>query len=231
MNGDPIDSLIPRGYKAAARLERSSHGGGRLLGCMDWLLVGVIDLSSYNIKNVAEMIGVEFQGVQYMLCYTPTSYTSPVLFKQTSACMDAHTDKRVVWMGDFNAHNPDWIHSSSTLDAAGEAAQDFSELYGIPNLVDFPTREDNTLDLVLSSVDGKAFPDSGLGTSDHLSIWSSLHSDVDLPAPPKETMFVIAQCSLGAHQGCSETYSQLLGSVYDCFGRDGCSSGCGFGSR
>ena len=185
LDGDPIRALIPGGYKAAARLDRSKHGGGLLIGCMDHFLVDVLDLSEYNIPKVAEMIGVEFLGVQYILCYTPSSAKAPLLFGQAGAYMDAHPNKQVVWMGDFNAHNPGWIHSTSPLDAAGEAAQEFSEMFGVSNLVDFPTREGNTLDLVLSSIDGVASPDAGLGSSDHLSIWLTFQSVVAAPLPPK----------------------------------------------
>ena len=52
--------------------------------------------------------------------------------------------------------------------------------------MDFPTREGNTLDLVLSTIPGKTSPDLGVGTSDHLSIWVDFQCDLVLPSSPKQ---------------------------------------------
>ena len=41
------------------------------------------------------------------------------------------------------------------------------EMYGLSQLVDFATRDENTLDLVMSSILGVAIPVPSFGTSDH----------------------------------------------------------------
>ena len=48
-------------------------------------------------------------------------------------------------------------------------AQEFSELYDMQQLINFPTRGENTLDLVLSDIDGVALAAPGFGNSDHVS--------------------------------------------------------------
>ena len=75
-----------------------------------------------------------------------------------------------MYIGDFNSHNPGWIQSVTPLDAAGVAAEEFAELHSLKQLVNFPTREGNTLDLVMSCWGGTAIASEHLGSSDHLSM-------------------------------------------------------------
>jgi hypothetical protein len=88
-----------------------------------------------------------------------------------------HLYKNRVYLGDFNAHNPGWIPSVSPLDAAGVAAEEFADLHSFKQLVDFPTREGNTLDLVFSCWEGVAVECEHLGTSDHLSMKITFETD------------------------------------------------------
>ena len=71
--------------------------------------------------------------------------------------------------GDFNTHNAEWLHSVVPTDAAGYEVQELCELFGLYQLIDFPTRGGNTLDLVLSSFPGPAVAMANPGTSDHVS--------------------------------------------------------------
>ena len=56
-----------------ARLDRTNDGDGLLIATRSHLLVNDISkrLAPFNQVGVAEMIGVEFQGVEYILAYTP----------------------------------------------------------------------------------------------------------------------------------------------------------------
>ena len=58
----------------------------------------------------------------------------------------------------------------SNADQAGVLAQDFSESFGMEQLVNFPTRGENTLDLVLSDIEGRAVERPGFGNSDHQAV-------------------------------------------------------------
>ena len=55
--------------------------------------------------------------------------------------------------GDFNVHESSWLHSTHTS-SAGTATLDFCESRNLLQLVDFPTRRDAILDLILSEHPG-----------------------------------------------------------------------------
>lgn len=129
LNGDPIKPLIPSGYKEVARLDRSLHGGGLLIGAKSHLLVNTLDMSKYNVKEKAELVGVRFEGVDYVLCYTPHSVLAPNLLNAMQCYMLDNPTNHKVFMGDFNVHNSGWIVSSSPTDKGGIEAQEFCEMF------------------------------------------------------------------------------------------------------
>ena len=65
-------------------------------------------------------------------------------------------DHNVVFMGEFNIHNKEWLVSKVDTDEGGSIAQEFCELFGFNQYVDFETRSCNTLDLVISPYEGSA---------------------------------------------------------------------------
>ena len=77
---------------------------------------------------------------------------------------------KVFFLGDFNAHHMEWLSHSSGTDRAGVALQEMCDIFNLQQLVDLPTRGDNTLDLVLSPFDGVAVARAHPGTSDHVSV-------------------------------------------------------------
>jgi len=58
LDGDPAKPLIPWGYKVLCRLDRSSHGGGLMLGCKKHILADKLDMAKYNVKGKAELVGI-----------------------------------------------------------------------------------------------------------------------------------------------------------------------------
>ena len=183
LKDDPIKQLIPSGYKAVARLDRTKHGGGLIGGTRSHLLANLLDLSSYNIDQFAEMIGFELDGVDYIGCYTPDSHRAQMLIRQCRRYLLDHPDHSVIFIGDFNAHNTEWLHSTTNTDAAGTAAQEFCESFDLHQLVDFPTRGGNTLDLILSSFPGSARALANPGSSDHVAIGF----EAQVISPPADT--------------------------------------------
>ena len=99
-NGDPAKQLIPQGYIVVARMDRTVNGGGLWICAKKHLLVDSLDkqLKPYQIKCVAEMIGVEYQAVQYILCYTPDSSLAPQLFDKMAQHEAEHPHKRRVYI-------------------------------------------------------------------------------------------------------------------------------------
>ena len=137
------------------------------------LLVDTVDVKKYNVVTEDEILAVKCMSQVIPLCYTPHSGKALVLI---AACKQIKMDMPfddITFIGDFNVHNPGWTCSKQDADPAGVAAQEMSELFGLQQLVNFPTRSEDTLDLVMSANGGIAVQRPGLGTSDHYSYWNS----------------------------------------------------------
>ena len=184
LDGDASSAFIPFGYKQICRLDRSIHGGGLMLGSKKHLLVDTLDLKAYNQKGIAEQVGIEWEGTHWILYYTPNSYAALTLLKLQQQYKEDHPGVKVVFIGDMNVHNDEWICSASATDPGGLAAQEFCELFGMNQLVHFPTRGDNTLDIVLSDIIGEAKPIAGFGNSDHIAISITFAIGSGVPPTP-----------------------------------------------
>jgi hypothetical protein len=186
LDGDSLDAeLLPPGYKVFARRDRTKHGGGVLILGLATLLVDELDLDQYYTAGLSEIVGIEFQDFQVFGAYTQNSAAAPVLFE--SLCKiresDEYGSKKSLFLMDANAHHEEWLGSTST-DAAGECALAFSELYGLPQFVDFPTREDAILDLCYCDYTCVTTALPHLGTSDHVTVTIRVDPGLDLPPPP-----------------------------------------------
>ena len=95
-----------------------------------------------------------------------------------------HPYRNVSYIGDFNVHNSDWICSTDDKDAGGIQAEEMCEMFGLNQLIDFPTRGENTLGLDMTIHDGVAIDQPGAGTSDHIAIAITLELDSAIPSPP-----------------------------------------------
>ena len=105
LKGDAIRTLMASKYKTVARLDRSKHGGGLYIGAKSHLLVDRLDLASYNTVKSAEMVGVRYEEVDYLLCYTSKSSLALKLLIAAQRYMLDNPDRKVVLLGDFNVHN------------------------------------------------------------------------------------------------------------------------------
>ena len=162
--------LIPRGYKVVVKRWRSAHGGGLLILALEHLLCDPIKLEKYHKDESAEMIGMGYDGISYVDVYTNKSALCKHLMGALQQLKHDMPDNSFVFVGDFNAHNRDWILSESPTNEAGEFIEEFAQIQGLNQFVDFPTRMNNTLDLILSDADGSATASAPLGTNDHISI-------------------------------------------------------------
>ena len=185
LDGDATSAFVPYGYKQICRLDRTMNGGGLMLGGKKHLLVDVLDLSDYNEKGVAEQVGIVWEDVHWILYYTPNSYAALTLLKLQQQYKEDDPGIRVAFIGDTNVHNNDWICSVSPTDPGGIAAQEFCELFGMHQLVHFPTRGDNTLNIVLSGVMGEAVPIASFGNSDHIALSLSFAIENGVPSTPE----------------------------------------------
>ena len=181
LDRDSVKPLLPPGYQTVARLDRTKHGGGLCIGAREHLLVDKLNLAKYNTVRSAEIIGVRSEDVDYLLGYTNKSSEAIKLLLAVQLYMLDNPGRKVVLLGDFNVHNMDWITSTST-DAAGREAEGTCEMFGLSQLVHFPTRGGNTLDLVMSSIPGSCIPIEPMGSSDHKSVGVTFQDGT--PSPP-----------------------------------------------
>ena len=179
-----MKQLIPNGYKVVARNDRNQHGGGLLAGCKKHLFATELALSAYNVKMEAELCGFELNGTDYVLCYTSHSRFAVRLFDKMQQYMLDNPSHPIVFLGDFNVHNQEWLNSRSLTDKGGCLAKEFYEIFGFFQYVDFDTRDGNTLDLVMSPFDGSASAVANLGTSDHVSVRFTMHMTTPLEKQP-----------------------------------------------
>jgi hypothetical protein len=188
LRADAINPLIPKDYKVVVRLDRTvgSKGGGLLVLAQKHLLVDKLALANYNTPCVAEIVGYEFEGTRYILSYTPNSALAPKLFTalENYALDNPERADDTVYLGDFNAHNPELAPSDSPLDVAGVAAQNFATMFGLRQHVNFPTRGGNTLDYVFSTGCLEVSPGIHIGNSDHISLHISRDTRLCVPEPP-----------------------------------------------
>ena len=68
------------------------------------------------------------------------------------------------------------------MDYAGVRAQEFGEMFGYSQVVGFPTRKANTLDLIYSKVDCIITPSMKIGSSDHISISAKFAAIDEVPS-------------------------------------------------
>ena len=129
-----------------------------------------LDLREYVTPKVAEMAGFVLDGIGYIGCYAPDSKHGVELIRQGERYLEDHPNSKVVFTGDFNVHDAEWLCSTTHTDAAGRAAQELCESFGLNQFIQFPTRGLNTLDLVMSPFAGSACAMANPGSSDHVAI-------------------------------------------------------------
>ena len=154
------------------------------------VLFDEIDTTTISLPHVSEIVAISHCGFLIVCCYRQPSANDLTLFQQLDQLLDSNVSGSPVICGDFNVHEASWLHSSHTS-AAGTAALEFCECRGFYQLVDFPTRQDAILDLILSEHTGTTIQLPNLNTSDHVTIFLSLATSSHLPViiPPPRRVF------------------------------------------
>ena len=145
--GEPINTLIPHGYKVVVKRWRTKHGGGLLILSQDHLLCDPIDTQKYFEEESSEIIAMQHADVIYSTVYTNKTSRCPRLIDALSRLRADRPNGKMVICGGFNAHNKEWLCSANATDAAGELVEDFAMENGSHQFIDFPTCGLNTLDL------------------------------------------------------------------------------------
>ena len=134
---------------------------------------------------MAEIVGFTYGDHAIFGCYTQSSEAAPQLFSALESIRTSKKfkGKKLAFFMDANAHHKSWLGSKVT-DDAGKAAKAFTEEYGMQQFVNFPTRGDNILDLIISDLKVTAKQLPHLGTSDHCNILASIDVSTRMPEPP-----------------------------------------------
>ena len=108
-----------------------------VIGCKKQVLTDPLNLKAYNTPGIAELVGIDWGGKHWILYYTPHSKHASRLLEVIQQYKEDHPLQPTVFIGDMNVHNEDWICSTFT-DKAGIEAQEFCEMFGMTQLVNFP---------------------------------------------------------------------------------------------
>ena len=135
------------------------------------------------------MVAISCYDTLFVCCYHQPSSTDISLLTCLDTLLDKHSFMSPVICGNFNVHESSWLHSIHTS-SAGTAMLDFCESRNLHQLVDFPTRRDAILDLILSEHSGLVEQLPNLNTSDHVAILLRLETlTIPTATPPDRRVF------------------------------------------
>ena len=195
-----------------------------LILARDSCLFDEIDTSVVAIPGTVELVAVAYRELLIICCYCQPSQCDTSLILSLDTLLDSHQHLTPFICGDFNVHEHSWL-SSSHSSAAGTATKDFSDSRGLLQLVDFPTRGNAILDLVLYGHQGSIQSFPAFNTSDHLvllvTVSISTSDFVISSTPPHRCIYHWSRTKwdrLSHHfssviwdmSGCVESAAQLL---------------------
>lgn len=105
----------------------------------------------------------------------------------------SYPNSEVIFLGDFNVHNPSWLKFSSRINEAGRRAEEFAISCNLTQLVDVPTRipdrqgdDAHILDLFLTTHPSlyRISTTAPLGKSDHILLKTSYKFIMPKHTPP-----------------------------------------------
>ena len=159
----------------------------------------LMDLESPNFDVLWLKIFLPTVTVILCFCYCSPDHTDyPAFFQYLTSCHEAlltsHPHAEVLYMGDFNVHHIEWLHSNTT-DVGGREAFDFSISHELEQIIQHPTRvpdrhsdRANILDLFFTSNPQNytyaILPP--LGSSDHVLVNVSCSFARPPPLPPTQ---------------------------------------------
>ena len=185
---DAPDSFCPLGYVVASRRDRSKYGGGVLILIREHILFKEIDTTAILIAEKAELVAIISHSLLFVCCYRQPSFVDVTLLTNLDHLLDKYPSMLPDICGDFNVHESTWLHSSHSS-SAGTATLDFCESRGLHQLVNFPTRFNATLDLVLTEYSGSTQALLNLNTSDHAVVLVTLSSFTNVITPADRQVY------------------------------------------
>ena len=166
------DLEIP-GYDSPYLRDRNTHGEGIIVWVKTELAGGEIEDAETDGHEVLWHTVKQRSGRHVVMCATyrpPSADDTSVAdyFDRLLPTMRRRGDA-VILFGDFNWHSESWLGSNKTTDAGVHAEGVFAS-HGLEQLVDMPTRGENTLDLIITDIHTsrvKVSDREPIGKSDH----------------------------------------------------------------
>ena len=134
-------------------IELNTYGGGVLILAMETILFDKIDTSTISTPEEAEVVVISCSRILIVCCYLQPSSIDTTLLACLHILLDKHCSMSPAICGDLNIHESSWLYSTHKS-SAGTATLDFCESRNLQQLIDFPTRRNAVLDLILSEHPG-----------------------------------------------------------------------------
>ena len=211
--------VLPPGYKFAARRDRptSSHGGVAIITRDN------IDASEIPLTTQAEMVAASIPSkstkpIIVSSIYRPTDNNKEYTVHLCDTIQQLHSSYRdhIFWIGgDSNLPDINW----KTDNIEGHQypisiSQDFIDLFrdiGCQQVIDFPTRQSNTLDLFANNRTSLVSKCLGLpGLSDHDVILIDTTITAQKRRPVRRLIHIWSKADIDAVTADLEQYSQTL---------------------
>ena len=211
--------VLPPGYKFAARRDRptSSHGGVAIITRDN------IDASEIPLTTQAEMVAASIPSkstkpIIVSSIYRPTDNNKEYTAHLCDTIQQLHSSYRdhIFWIGgDSNLPDINW----KTDNIEGHQypisiSQDFIDLFrdiGCQQVIDFPTRQSNTLDIFATNRPSLVSKCLGLpGLSDHDVILIDTTITAQKRRPVRRLIHILSKADIDAITADLEQYSQTL---------------------
>jgi Reverse transcriptase (RNA-dependent DNA polymerase)/Endonuclease-reverse transcriptase len=183
--GIPSGLLDPESKFHVFRRDRSSRGGGVCVFVKRTVCAILVNIDEKydNVEILCFDIVDNFNKLRFFVVYRPPN-SGTVNFDLLTSCLSSNVhDGRVnIITGDFNCPGVDWNSFTCASDYISSSMLDFVSKSALYQFVNFPTRDDNVLDLVLSDHMEAIYSISSgppLGLSDHCCVNFNVNFIID----------------------------------------------------
>ena len=149
------------------------------------ILFEEVDTAEILVAEKAELVAIISHSFLFVCCYHQPSSVDVTLLTNLYHLLDKYPLMSFVIC---DIHESTWLHSSHTS-SAGMATLDFCESRGLCQLVNFPSRLNAILDLVLTEHPGSIQALLNLNTSNHVVVLVTLSSFTNVITPADRQVY------------------------------------------
>lgn len=179
------DSVITNENYNVFRCDRTSKGGGVALFINKSIPSLPVPVSKFKLFEIValDLVITLNEKLRVVLVYFPPKCSSDCKFTEALCCELIHlcgVEGKIILLGDFNFPNIDWRNLTGK-NTADKVFLDFSFESKLFQVVDFPSRGNNFLDLIFASerqLVNNVVKEASFSTSDHSAISFSIDTNV-----------------------------------------------------